>query len=218
MAKDPTSPPTGHGDGLNPKQARFVEEYLTDLHATQAAIRAGYSPKTAESQGSRLLSVAKIARAIAARQDERAKDVGITQARVLREVALLAFSDVTHYQVDAAGKVTLTGEAPKGAQRAISSIKHRVTTDKDGGTSHEVELRLWNKPEAIKLSGRHVGLFGETEAERPPTNIVVYTGMRPPPELAGEVSPAANVGPNTTSTGETAAQYSPPTKGNAPTG
>jgi phage terminase small subunit len=56
---------------LTPKQARFVEEYLVDLNAKQAAIRAGYSPKTAEVQGCRLLRNVQVAAAIQRAQAER---------------------------------------------------------------------------------------------------------------------------------------------------
>lgn len=203
MAKAPTDP-----NELNPNQARFVEEYLIDLNAKQAAIRAGYSEKTADSQGNRLLTNAKVARAVAARQDERAKEVGITQARVLRELALLAFSDVGHYVIDPdTGAVTLAESAPRGARRAISSIKRRTRTDADGGVTREVEIRLWDKPGPLKLAGQHVGLFGDREEDVTPPVINVYTGMRPPPEL--EAKPAENVGPTTTTT-LPAAEYSPP--------
>ena len=58
---------------MTPKQARFVEEYLIDLNATQAAIRAGYSNKTAYSQGQRLLKKVEIAAAIQAAQIEVSK-------------------------------------------------------------------------------------------------------------------------------------------------
>ena len=61
---------------LTPKQARFVEEFLIDLNATQAAIRAGYSKHTASEQGSRLLSYAKVADAVgrgSANKSKRAK-------------------------------------------------------------------------------------------------------------------------------------------------
>lgn len=188
-------------NGLNEKQARFVEEYLIDLNATQAAIRSGYSAKTADSQGNRLLTNARIARAVASRQDERAKDVGITQARVLRELALLAFSDVGNYVIDPeVGTVRLADGAPKGARRAISSIKRRTRTDADGGVTREVEIKLWDKPGPLKLAGQHVGLFSDRDDDEvvPPV-INVYTGMRPPPELEA-AKPAENVGPTTTTT------------------
>ncbi len=69
---------------LTPKQARFVEEYLVDLNATQAAIRAGYSPKTAYSQGERLLKNVEVHRANQEAQEARSERTGITQDEVIQ--------------------------------------------------------------------------------------------------------------------------------------
>ena len=146
---------------LTPRQRRFADEYLVDLNATQAAIRAGYSAKTAEVQGPRLLGNVRIAEAIELAQKARAVRTGITQDRVLNETALLAFSDLTHYTVTDDGHVAPTTEAPPGAMRAIQSIKRTVTTTKRGDIVREVEVRLWNKPGPLKLAGQHVGLFKE---------------------------------------------------------
>jgi phage terminase small subunit len=71
---------------LNPKQRRFVDEYLVDLNAKQAAIRAGYSPKTAESQGSRLLSHAKVSEAIQHGQAQIANKYEVTQEYVIEKL------------------------------------------------------------------------------------------------------------------------------------
>ena len=71
---------------LTPKQQRFVEEYLIDLNATQAAIRAGYSGKTANEQGSRLLANVSISEAIAEAQNKRAERTEITQDYVLTNI------------------------------------------------------------------------------------------------------------------------------------
>lgn len=68
---------------LNPKQARFVEEYLLDLNGKQAAIRAGYSEKTADAQASRLLTHVKVATAVAAGLKARSERTEITQDYVL---------------------------------------------------------------------------------------------------------------------------------------
>ena len=69
---------------LTPKQARFVEEYLLDLNATQGAIRAGYSAKTAEVQGSRLLGNVKVREAVEAGMKARSKRTEITQDEVIQ--------------------------------------------------------------------------------------------------------------------------------------
>src|SRR5438105_8689072 len=76
---------------LTAKQRRFVEEYLIDLNATKAAERAGYSAKTANEQGAQLLGNAKIQAAIGAAEEERSERTAVTQDRVLREVAAMAF-------------------------------------------------------------------------------------------------------------------------------
>ena len=64
---------------LTEKQQRFVDEYLIDLNATQAAIRAGYSAKTADVQGSRMLANCKVQQAISIAMAERSKRTGINQ-------------------------------------------------------------------------------------------------------------------------------------------
>ena len=75
---------------LTPRQHRFVLEYLVDLNATQAAIRAGYSAKTAYSQGQRLLKNVEVAAAIQAGMDKRAKRTEITQDYVLTGIRNMA--------------------------------------------------------------------------------------------------------------------------------
>lgn len=149
---------------LTRKQRRFVEEYLVDVNATQAAIRAGYPQRTAASVGSENLRKPEIAAAIKTALDARAARTEITQDRVLQELAHLVFSDVTHYRVTDAGDVVLTEHAPAGAMRALQSIKRRITTRGEGKQReviHDVEIRLWDKPGPLKLAGQHVGLFTE---------------------------------------------------------
>ena len=148
---------------LTPRQERFVAEYLIDLNATQAAIRAGYAAKDADVQGPRLLGIVRISTAIAKAKAARNERTEITQDRVLAELALLAFSDHTHYEVDEKGTVKLAPHAPSGAHRAIASVKRRINSiggeDADAITTAEVEIKLWDKPGPLKLAGRHVGLF-----------------------------------------------------------
>ncbi len=77
---------------MNDKQRAFVQEYLTDLNATQAAIRAGYSAKTAGAMAHKLLKNADIQEAITLGQAERAKRTEITMDQVLEGFASIAFS------------------------------------------------------------------------------------------------------------------------------
>lgn len=69
--------------GLTPRQARFVQEYLIDLNATQAAIRSGYSKHTAKQQGARLLTNADVCKAVAAKQAKVAEKTELSVAWVL---------------------------------------------------------------------------------------------------------------------------------------
>lgn len=82
---------------LTPKQERFVAEYLIDLNATQAAIRAGYSEKTAQQQGSRLLLNVKVQEAIAKGQNKTAAKLEITKERIVEELAKIGFSNMLDY-------------------------------------------------------------------------------------------------------------------------
>jgi phage terminase small subunit len=149
-------------DGLNPKQARFVEEYLIDLNATQAAIRAGYRKKAAYAVGAENLRKPQIAAAIEEAQRARSERTEITQDRVLQELATLAFSNIDHYRIAEDDTVTLAEGAPKAAIRAVSSIKRRTIPQKSGlAPIREVEIRLWDKPGPLKLAGQHVGLMRE---------------------------------------------------------
>lgn len=82
---------------LNAKQNRFVEEYPVDLNATQAAIRAGYSKKTAYSIGQRLLKDVEIQEAIQKAMKDRSERTGITQDKVVEELGKVAFAEAHDY-------------------------------------------------------------------------------------------------------------------------
>lgn len=140
---------------LNPKQQRFVEEYLIDLNATQAAIRAGYSPKTATAIASENLAKPNISAAIACAMAERSKRTGITQDRVLEELAKVAFIKLTDI-VDDTGKIK--ADATDEDRACIESIKYK-RTNTDTGYSEEREVKASPKLKALELIGRHLGMF-----------------------------------------------------------
>lgn len=145
---------------LEPREERFVHEYVVDLNATQAAIRAGYSPRY---NANRLMEKERITFAIERLKAQRLSRTGVDQDSVLHEMSLLAQSDISHYFVDDDGNLALAEGAPEGAMRAVQSVKKRITSrrDKDGATTvtRDIELKLWDKPTPLKLMGRHVGLF-----------------------------------------------------------
>ena len=156
------------------KQQRFVEEFLVDLNGAQAAIRAGYSRRTAKEQASRLLTKVNVQAALAAAQAARAQRVELTQDTVLRELALLAQSDVTHYVIDDHGNVALREGAPAGAMRAVASLKKKIIHT-ETAVIYETEVRLWNKPASVRMAGEHLGLFRGSEPPLPDIHVHVHT-------------------------------------------
>lgn len=162
--------------GLTDKQRKFCDEYLIDLNATQAAIRAGYSPKTAEQTASRLLRNVKVQEYIAKRQKELSRSTEVTQERVIKELALIAFSNNADYAhvvekkmkaevdgmlvdiLDEDGKPAtyrtvepvLTEELTEEQKRALAVIKK----GRDG-----LEVKSCDKVKALELLGKHLGIF-----------------------------------------------------------
>jgi phage terminase small subunit len=151
--------------GLALKRQRFVDEFLVDLNGKQAAIRAGYSPHSAEAQASTLLSSPKVMGAVTQRQAQRAKKLGITQDRVLEEYRAMAMSDVRHYTMNDDGYLDLAPGAPANAMAAVSTVKRRVVYDPKTGAKIgvECEFKLWDKPGALKIVARHIDFKGATD-------------------------------------------------------
>lgn len=161
---------------LTAKQKRFCDEYLIDLNATQAAIRAGYSKKTAYRTGADNLRKPQIEEYIAKRQKELSRSTEITQERVIKELALIAFSNNADYahvvekkmQVEAGGALVdvldkdgkpvmyrtvepvLTEKLTEEQKRALAVIKK----GRDG-----LEVKSCDKVKALELLGKHLGIF-----------------------------------------------------------
>ncbi|MEJ7933506.1 terminase small subunit [Sphingobium sp. AN558] len=159
---------------MTPKQQRFVEEYLIDLNATQAAIRAGYSAKTANEQASRLLANVSVSHAIMEAQQRRSTRTEITQDRVLAELAKIGFADMRKL-------LRWTGNLPKmdmeGAEESgdvtisvanfvqlfdsddldddTAACISEISQTKDGA----LKVKLHDKRAALEAIGRHLGMF-----------------------------------------------------------
>jgi phage terminase small subunit len=140
--------------GLNDREVAFVREYLVDLNATKAAIRAGYSPRSARTTSSRLLAKANIQEAVQRATSERAKRVEVTADDVVRELALLAFSDLGR-AFGANGRMLSLEEMPEAVRRTLASVE--VDEDDDEGTVRKV--RTWDKIRALELLGKHLRMF-----------------------------------------------------------
>lgn len=138
---------------LNDQQKLFCREYVKDLNATQAAIRAGYSKKTAQQISSRLLLNVVISAEIAKLNDERFKIVQEEGVDVIRELGTLATIDMgDYYTTDENGKRTAIplSKIPAYKRRAIKEVRTM-----DGETVY----KFWNKDKALENLGRHGRLF-----------------------------------------------------------
>ena len=138
---------------MTKKQKRFTEEYLVDLNATQAAIRAGYSPDTAKSIGSENLTKPDIQARIAKAMAERSRRTGVNADRVVMELAKIAFVNAS--DVIDAETATLKPDAAPEDTAAIQSVKVK-TFGEDG---LEREIKMADKLKALELLGKHLGMF-----------------------------------------------------------
>ncbi len=161
---------------LTEKQKKFVDEYLKDLNATQAVIRAGYSKNRASEIGYQLLQKTTVCEALQNRQKRLEQKTEITQERVLRELANVAFANATDFvhvdNIEYTGldgkqhttpvvEITPTKDVPPDKLAAIAAIKQ----GKEG-----IEIKTRDKIRALELLGKHLGIFGEAPDKTPDTS------------------------------------------------
>jgi phage terminase small subunit len=157
---------------MTPKQQLFCAEYLIDLNATQAAIRAGYSAKTAAAQASRLLTDVKVAAWIAAKTAERTTRLDLTAENVLRELSKIVFfdmDDLLHVTPNGDPYIDLSKASPatRGVltQAEIEDFVDRRERDEEGEVVardvRRVKIKGPDKLAAINTAMRHLGLLTE---------------------------------------------------------
>lgn len=149
---------------LTPKQQRFVEEYLVDLNGTQAAIRAGYSVKTARSQGQRMLTNVDIQKAVQDAQGKRSQRTEITQDAVLKELAKIGFSNMLDYMTatDGGDLIPDFSALTRDQAAAISEVTVETYVEGRGDDAEEVKrvkFKLSDKRAALVDIGKHLGMF-----------------------------------------------------------
>jgi phage terminase small subunit len=153
---------------MTPKQQRFVEEYLVDLNGTQAAIRAGYSPKTANEQAARLLANVSVQQAVAAGREARAERTKVTADWVLERLVEVTERCMQHEPVlDRKGQpvVIVTGAGETAAAYVF---------DAKGANG------------ALGLIGRHLGMFTDKHEVSGPGGGPMEVVDRPPNETREE--------------------------------
>nr|WP_282572345.1 terminase small subunit [Roseomonas acroporae] len=179
---------------MTPRQRRFVAEYLTDLNATQAAIRAGYSADTANREGSRLLSNVVIHAAIRSAEGERLGRAAVAADDIVRELVRIARADVR--RIFDGTSLLPPCEWDDDTAAAVQSLK--VTTRRlgEGEVEHVAEVRLWPKGPALEAlakrawperRGRPVR-FEMPEITKP-ADVVVALGRIAAAVSAGTLTP-----------------------------
>lgn len=157
---------------LTPQQRLFCHEYLIDLNATQAAVRAGYAERSAGNQGHVLFNTPKIQEEIQRLMDKRAEKIDISAETILRELLKIATIDIRK-AFDESGNLLPVHQLPEEIAKSISGIETYVEnvigpennddSDEDQpkviGTTKKV--KFWDKTKSLELLGRHLKLFTE---------------------------------------------------------
>jgi len=151
---------------LTAKQKRFVDEYLVDLNATQAAIRAGYSAKTARSVGSENLTKPDIAAAIEKRQKRLADKYEVNQERIVAELARIGFANMQDYMRAGSDGDPYLDFSGLTRDQAAALAEVTVEDFKDGRGEdardvRRVKFKLHDKRAALVDLGKHLGMFKE---------------------------------------------------------
>ena len=172
---------------LTPKQAAFVGEYLVDLNATQAAIRSGYSAKTASWIGPQLLGKSHVSAAIQEAMGKRERRTAITQDRVLLEYARIAFFDPAKL-FDDQGKPLPIASIDEDTRRAVCGVDICTIGNGEIGVGEIQKLKIANKLGALDSIGKHLGMFrdGAKDDDVPrPTLVEVLVRDARKPETPG---------------------------------
>ncbi len=178
----------------------FIQHYLKTYNATQSAIAAKFSPKSAECQGSRLLRNVKVQEAIAQEERKLENKVFTSKEKILRELALIGYSDMKDYiTIDSTGCVQAIGidDLVLGASRAIKKVKEKRVIKASQGTKDKpsedtilestFEFELHDKITALINMGKELGMFREKhEVGLDEKAIEVILGALPK-EIADEV-------------------------------
>lgn len=147
---------------LTSRQQRFVAEYLICVNATQAAETAGYSKKTARTQGSKLLTNVDIAQAVATGQGKQLKSADLTAVRILEELRRIGLSDMRSFFTED-GNLKKLNELTEdqGACLASFEVIKKNAEAGDGHTDVVHKFRVWDKLKALEMLAKHFALLTE---------------------------------------------------------
>jgi phage terminase small subunit len=147
---------------LSAQQERFCQEYVVDLNATQAAIRANYSEKTAGPCASRLLTKDNIKKRIEQLQAPKVKKIEASAERVIKELSRIAFSDIRSL-FDEDDNLKPIKDMTEAEAAVLSAVDIDSIYSGQGADRIKIgcasKLKLWNKLKALELLGQHLTLF-----------------------------------------------------------
>lgn len=177
---------------LSQRHARFVAEYLVDYNATQAAIRAGYTPRSAAATGHELLRNPKIAAALAAGQQKLLDQAELSAGRILQELSRIAISDIRG-AFDAAGNLIQVNSLSDAIAPAVAAVEVVTRSIGEGEVEYVHKIKFWDKLKALELLAKRLGLVKELHEHtgkdgKPIETRVVFGGRYRP---AADGAPAS---------------------------
>lgn len=182
---------------LNKRQSAFVEAYAISSNATQAAISAGYSPKSARQQGTCLCANPSVIEALRTRRKQALARLEVTEDMVLQELAAVAFSNLDDFLEwdESAGSLAVkpSADIPRHLLAALESVEDQTltSTNKDGSRTyerHKQRVKLYPKLPALQLLAEYLGL---TDSMAPKVTVYLKTGINREAPPAVDVTPEA---------------------------
>lgn len=159
---------------LSDKQIRFCNEYLVDYNGTQAAIRAGYSKKTAVEQASRLLINVKVAEYLKSKKIKIASKLEITQERTMQEIGRIAFQDARKF-FNEDGSLIPIHELDDDAAAAIAGMDIEELFEYEDGVKNKIgnlkKIKRYDKTKALEMLAKHFKIY--SDAPDAPLKIVI---------------------------------------------
>lgn len=168
MGKKKNAQPSGQGrkpGSFTAKEERFVHEYLVDMNATQAAIRAGYSKKTAGAIGHEFLKKPKIQEAIEKARHQALLRADLSLDSLINELKRMGFWSIKDF-VDEGNTIKDVSKLPRECLVPVVGIKTTERFDPDGHPVKTVELKLADKRAAVVDLVRHLGGFEKDNAQK----------------------------------------------------
>lgn len=161
---------------LTDRQQRFCQEYIIDLNATQAALRAGYCARTINVQGPRLLVKDSIQTELQKLKVKRSERTNVKADDVVLELAKIGFSNIEDYlTVDKDGETHLKDfdDIERNVLAAVESIKISTTKNKDDSREYTTtQFKLCSKLNALEQLGKHLGIFERDNTQRTPKETI----------------------------------------------